>query len=178
MTHGRVFCFRWKARVLNKLYKNFSVAVVFQNELINYIPFGLDIKAWHTPEETKSHLPSHKAFPRYFFTDILHYSQYKIKLKANSSVIKLFKETVHLPKLFEMHLLTFLIFPISQKKSREFLHDPLCFMTLSYAPSACVSIRNSAFWDPENIGPKYILFYSTKKRETFFFSWSLRDYIQ
>ena len=58
-----------------------------------------------------------------------------IKLKANSSVIKLFKETVHLQKLFEMHLLTFLFFPISQKKSREFLHDPLCFMTLSYVPS-------------------------------------------
>ena len=164
---ARVFCFRWKARVLNKLYKNFSVAVVFQNELINYIPFGLDINAWHTPEKTKSHLPIvTRHFPDIF--SLIFYITANIKLKANSSVIKLFKETVHLPKLFEMHLLTFLIFPISQKKSREFLHDPLCFMTLSYAPSACVSIRNSAFWDPENIGPKYILFYSTKKRETFF----------
>ena len=38
-----------------------------------------------------------------------------IKLKANSSLIKLFKETVHLQKLFEMHVFTFLIFPISQK---------------------------------------------------------------
>ena len=47
MTHGRVFCFRRKASELNKLNKNFSVAVIFQkeNELINYIPFGLDIKA-------------------------------------------------------------------------------------------------------------------------------------
>ena len=43
----RVFCFHWKARALNKLNKNFSVAVIFQNEkeLINYIPFGLDINA-------------------------------------------------------------------------------------------------------------------------------------
>jgi len=135
MTHGGVFCFRWKARALNKLYKKFSVAVIFQNEneLINYIPFGLDINALHTPEKTKLYLPSHKAFRRYFSL-IFSMTAYR-KLKANSSVIKLFKEAVHLPKLFEMHLLTFLIFPISQKKSKEFLHDPLCFMTLSYVLS-------------------------------------------
>ena len=43
-----------------------NVAVIFENEneLINYIPFGLDINAWHSPEKTKLYFPSHKAFRR------------------------------------------------------------------------------------------------------------------
>ena len=47
-------CFAFKASALNKLNKNFSVAVILQNEneLIKYIPFGLH-NAWHTLEKTK-----------------------------------------------------------------------------------------------------------------------------
>ena len=47
-------CFAFKASALNKLNKNFSVAVILQNEneLIKYIPFGLDINAWLTLEKT------------------------------------------------------------------------------------------------------------------------------
>ena len=113
MTHGWAFRFRWKTSVLNKLYNNFSVAVIFQgehdHELINYILFGLH-NAWHTLEKTKYYTFPVKGISQNFFTNIF---QDSLKLKANYSVLKYIKETVHLPKVFEMSFLTFLIFPIS-----------------------------------------------------------------
>ena len=98
MTHGRVFCFHWKARASKKLNKNFSVAVIFQNEneLVTYIPFGLDINAWHTPEKTELYLPSHKPFRRYFS---LIFS-WQPKIKSQFFSFKHFKETVNLPITF------------------------------------------------------------------------------
>ena len=99
----------------------------------------------YTRENKIIYLPCHMAFRRYF--SLIFHITANIKLKVNSSVTKLFKETVHLPKLFEMHLFTFLIFPISQKKSREFLHDPLCFMTLLYVPSVyLLFLRSRKYW--------------------------------
>ena len=70
MTHGWAFRFRWKTSALNKLYNNFSVAVIFQgehdHELINYILTGLH-NAWHTLEKTNAFLlPSKKAFRKHF----------------------------------------------------------------------------------------------------------------
>ena len=113
MTHGRAFRFRWKTSALNKFYNNFSVAVIFQgehdHELINYILFGLH-NAWHTLEKTKYYTFPVKGISQIFFTNIFHDS---LKSKANYSVLKHFKETVHLPKVFELPFLTFLIFPIS-----------------------------------------------------------------
>ena len=111
MTHSRVFRFRWKTSTLNKLYNNFSVAVIFQgehdHELINYILFGLH-NAWHTLEKTKFYTFPVKGILQNFFTNIF---QDSLKLRANYSVLKYFKETVHLPKVFEMSFLTLLIFP-------------------------------------------------------------------
>ena len=111
MTHDRVFRFRWKTIALNKLYNYFSVAVIFQgehdHELINYILFGLH-NAWHTLEKTKYYTFPVKDISQNFFTNIF---QDSLKLKANYSVLKYIKETVHLPKVFEMSFLTFLIFP-------------------------------------------------------------------
>ena len=111
MTHSRAFRFRWKTSTLNKLYNNFSVAVIFQGEhdhkLINYILFGLH-NAWHTPEKTKYYTFPVKGISQNFFTNIF---QDSLKLRANYSVLKYFKETVHLPKVCEMSFLTFLIFP-------------------------------------------------------------------
>ena len=111
MTHGRAFRFRWKTSALNKLYNNFSVAVIFQgehdHELINYILFGLH-NAWHTLEKTKYYTFPVKGISQNFFTNIF---QDSLKLRANYSVLKYFKETVHLPKVCEMSFVTFLIFP-------------------------------------------------------------------
>ena len=111
MTHSRTFRFRWKTSTLNKLYNNFSVAVIFQGEhdhkLINYILFGLH-NAWHTLEKTKYYTFPVKGISQNFFTNIF---QDSLKLRANYSVLKYFKETVYLPKVFEMSFLTFLIFP-------------------------------------------------------------------
>ena len=109
MTHGRAFRFRWKTSALNKLYNNFSVTVIFQSEqdheLINYILFGLH-NAWHTLEKTKYYTFPVKGISQIFFTNIF---QDSLKSKANYSVLKHFKETVYLPKVFELPFLTFLI---------------------------------------------------------------------
>ena len=94
MTHGRAFRFRWKTSALNKFYNNFSVAVIFQgehdHELINYILFGLH-NAWHTLEKTKFYTFPVKGISQNFFTNIF---QDSLKLRANYSVLKYFKETV------------------------------------------------------------------------------------
>ena len=120
----------------------------------------------YTRENKIIYLPCHMAFRRYF--SLIFHITANIKLKANSSVTKLFKETVHLPKLFEMHLFTFLIFPISQKKSREFLHDPLCFMTLLYVPS--VYLLELVLFEIPKILAQNIFYLIAPKNERPFFS--------
>ena len=116
-----------------------------------------------------------QGIPQIFFTDILHYSQYKIKSQFFS--YKAFKGNWTLAKAIWNAPLYLPNFSDITKKVEGVSPWSIMFYDSFLCP-VCVSIRISAFWDPENIGPKHILFYSTKKRETFFFSWSLRDYIQ
>ena len=63
----------------------------------------------YTRENKILYLPSKRHFA-IIFTNIFHDS---LKSKANFSLLKHFKETVHLLKVFEMPFLTFLIFPMS-----------------------------------------------------------------